>query len=367
MIPYPELDTPAVIVDLAAMESNLVRMADRAKTAGVRIRPHAKTHKSTWIANRQLALGAAGLTVAKLGEAEVFADAGCTNILVAYPIVGGAKLARLHSLAARVRIVVALDDLAVARGIGAVGRQLGRPIEVMVEVDSGLHRCGRTPGKSAADVAAEVAAEPGLRLLGLLTHAGHVYRAGSPAERDEIALEEGRALVTTNEELARRGIEVTELSIGSTPTAAAIGAVARAFPQITEIRPGTYVFNDVNQMLLGVANEPDCALRVLVTVVARPSPDRMVVDAGSKTLAADHGLDGGFGRVAGHPEIIVTALSEEHGVLQIPTASTWGIGDRLEIIPNHACPVSNLADELVGVGGGAVIRVLPVDARGRNR
>jgi D-serine deaminase-like pyridoxal phosphate-dependent protein len=367
VVPYPELDTPAVLVDLTALETNLRRMAERARTAGVRLRPHAKTHKSTWIARRQLANGAGGLSVAKLGEAEIFADDGVTDILIAYPIVGKAKLDRLRTLAERVRVILALDDLVVARDLSSLGLAMGRTLEVMVEVDSGLHRCGRPPGSASASLAAAVARLRGLRLIGLLAHAGHAYRAGSAEEREQIALEEARALVDTAAALRRRGIELSELSVGSTPTAASIDLVTATYPSITEMRPGTYVFNDVNQLVLGVAREKDCALRVLTTVVSRPARERMVIDAGSKTLAADAGLDGGYGRVVGHPDLVITSLSEEHGVVSVPARSRWRIGDRLEIIPNHACPVPNLAVALVGVRDGTVTRTIRVNARGKNR
>ena len=362
-----ELDTPAVLVDLEALERNLAEMAARAARAGVRLRPHAKTHKTTWIAREQIRHGAAGLTLAKLGEAEVMADAGIDDILVAYPIVGEAKLARLRQLATRVRVIVALDDVATAANLAAVGRSLPRPLEVYVEVDSGLHRCGRPPGSESAELAERVARLPGLRLLGLMTHAGHASRVPDVEGRRAVALEEARALVETAALLADRGIEVEELSVGSTPTAAHVAEVRATYPRITEIRPGTYVFYDANQVALGTASVADCALRVLVTIVSRPAPDRAVADAGTKTLAADLGIAGGFGLVRGHPEVRVEALTEEHAVIRIPPETPGRIGDRIEIVPNHACIVPSLADRLIGIRGDRVERAIPVEARGRNR
>jgi D-serine deaminase-like pyridoxal phosphate-dependent protein len=362
-----DLDTPAVLVHLDRLDANLGDMADRAKRAGVRLRPHAKTHKSAWIAAEQLRRGAAGLTVAKLGEAEAFVEAGVKDILIAYPIVGEAKLARLRALAQQGRIITTLDDPVVADGLSRMARSLTTPLEVMVEVDSGLHRVGRAPGEESAALALAVARLPGLRFLGLLTHAGHAYRAGSPGEREQIAMGEADALVKTAELLADGGVDPIELSLGSTPTLASIEAVKAAYPAITEIRPGTYVFNDGNLIALGVATEAECALSVLVTVVSRPAADRMVVDAGSKTLAADAGRADGFGRVVKHPDHLVETLSEEHAVIRLPQGAEWRIGDRLEIIPNHACPVPNLADTILGVRDGHVEREIKVDARGRNR
>ena len=362
-----DLDTPAVLVELDRLEANLADTADRAKRVGVRLRPHAKTHKTAWIATEQLRHGAVGLTVAKLGEAEAFVEAGVTDILIAYPIVGEEKLARLRALAQRVRIITTLDDPVVADGLSRMASSLTTPLDVLVEVDSGLQRVGLAPGQESAALALAVSGLPGLRLRGLLTHAGHAYRARSPEEREQIAMGEAAALVQTAELLADHGIDASELSLGSTPTLASIEAVKAAYPAITEIRPGTYAFNDANLIALGVATEANCALSVLVTVVSRPAADRMVVDAGSKTLAADPGRAGGFGRVVNHPDHLIETLSEEHAVIRLPPDADWRIGDRLEVIPNHACPVPNLADTLLGVRHGQVEREIRVDARGRNR
>ena len=225
-----DLDTPAVLVDLDRLEANLVGMADRARAAGVRLRPHTKTHKSAWIAAEQLRHGASGLTAAKLGEAEVMADAGCDDLLIAYPIVGGAKLERLAALAARVRVAVSIDDIAVAEGLSRIGRRLRQPLDVFVEVDSGQHRCGRAPGADSADLAERIAASDGLRLAGLMTHAGHSYGAESVDDRRRIALDEARAVVETAWILEQRGVTGLELSIGSTPSVVHLAEVTAAYP-----------------------------------------------------------------------------------------------------------------------------------------
>ncbi len=364
-----ELDTPAVLVDLDRLDGNLAGMAKAARDAGVRLRPHTKTHKSAWIAAEQLRHGASGLTVAKLGEAEVMADAGQRDILIAYPVVGHTKLDRLAALAARVRISVATDDPAVADGLAAVGRGLSEPLAVYVEVDTGHHRCGRAPGADSAVVAEHVAAREGLRLAGLMTHAGHSYAAATSEERRAIALDEARGLVETAQLLERRGITGLRLSVGSTPTAVHIAEVAREFPSIGEMRPGNYAFNDAMQLTSGVATEERCALTVLATIVSRPAPDRAIADAGSKTLGADGaGVRGtGFGRILGEPRATVHALSEEHAWMTIGPGFAWGIGDRVRIVPNHACVVPNLAGLLVGVRGDHVERAIAVDARGMAR
>jgi D-serine deaminase-like pyridoxal phosphate-dependent protein len=363
---YAELDTPVALVDLAVLERNVEAMGERVRRAGVRLRPHIKTHKSTWIARLQVAGGASGVTVAKLGEAEVMANAGIDDILIAFPLVGRAKLERLRRLAERVNVIVALDDPDVAVGLGEVGRALGRPLEVYVDVDSGLHRTGRAPGAASAELALEVAKVPGLRVRGLMTHAGQSYGARGAAV-EQVAVDEARALADTAAALAEAGLSGLELSVGSTPTAFFCRAARAAAPSLSEIRPGTYAFNDVNQVTIGVAEEADCALTILATVVGRQAPDRMIVDAGSKTLGGEAGVRPGHGRMKGDPTVQIERLSEEHGWCRVPPESSWKVGDRLEIIPNHACLVPNLVGELVGVRGGRAERAIPVEARGMNR
>jgi len=264
--PYPELDTPSLLFDLDVLEANIAEMAAVARDAGVRLRPHTKTHKSPEIARMQLDAGASGITVAKLGEAEVMADAGIDDILVAYPIVGGRKLSRLRALLERARVRTTTDSVEVAEGLGEVGRARGEPVEVLVEVDTGLHRLGRPPGEPTAELVRDLSKIDGVHVIGLLTHAGHAYRAAADARR-EAAEREGRDLVETAERCARDGFELREISVGSTPTARVVAGVAG----VTEIRPGTYVFNDVQQMRLGVATEATCAARVLATVVSHPA------------------------------------------------------------------------------------------------
>ena len=289
-----ELETPALLVDLDVLEANLAEMAAVAARAGVRLRPHTKTHKSPEIARMQVAAGAAGITCAKLGEAEVMADAGLDDLLIAYPLVGEAKLRRLGGLLERARVRVTLDSVEVAEGLGRLGRRLGHDVEVLVEVDTGLGRLGRPPGPPTAELVGQVARVPGVAVAGLLTHAGHAYRATTPAEL-----------------CRRRGIELAEISVGSTPTAR-VGAFVDG---VTEIRPGTYALNDATMMRLGVATEAMTAARVLATVVARPTTERFVLDAGSKCLTTDNmGSVPDWLVVAGRPGLHMDFLSEEHGV-----------------------------------------------------
>ncbi|GAB3981361.1 alanine racemase [Actinoallomurus acanthiterrae] len=350
-VPYEAIDTPALIVDLDRVRDNIAEMAAVAAGHGVALRPHVKTHKMPELAAAQLAAGAAGITCAKLGEAEVMADAGCTDILLAYPLWGEPKLERLRVLRERARVRVSLDSVEVAEHLA------GADIEVFVEVDTGLGRLGRPPGRLTAELVGAIEKVPGVRVAGLLTHAGHAYRTTSEEELRRVAEREVTDLVETAE-LCGGGLEI---SVGSTPTARHAAGV----PGVTEIRPGTYVFNDANMIRLGVATEATAAARILATVVARPAPDRFVVDAGTKCLAADGRPEGII--VAGRPEFGMRFLSEEHGVGRCPAGGGPDIGERLELIPNHVCPVSNLFDRAHAVRDGALAGELVVAARGRVR
>ena len=351
-----ETGTPVAVVDEAVMEANLRRMAELAAAAGVKLRPHAKTHKSIEVGRRQLELGAAGLTVATLTEAETFAAAGVEDVLIAHPPVGAVKLRRLGALAQRVaRVAVAVDDVGVASAVPA-------RVEVMWEVDPGLHRTGTPPGEPTITAVGELLRAIGqARFRGLISHGGHVYQAKNDADRRTVAAQETDGVLETAATLRSRGIEVRELSIGSTPT---IGA--HSLEGITEIRPGTYVYGDANQVTLGVMGLEDCALAVAACVVSTPAKDRAVVDAGSKALSADLRVPGmtGFGIVVGKPHLAVARLSEEHAVLTADGSTGLSIGEIVVIIPTHACTVVNLNAELAVVGVSGTVRWQAVDARG---
>jgi D-serine deaminase-like pyridoxal phosphate-dependent protein len=360
-----DLDTPSLLIDLDVLQRNIASMAQVARRAGVRLRPHTKTHKSPRIARMQLDAGAAGVTVAKLGEAEVMIDGGIDDVLIAYPIVGERKLARLRSLLQRARIRTTLDSIDVAEGLGRLGSQIGRDVEVLVEVDTGLHRIGRPPGEPTAALVRAVSQIEGVEVVGLLTHAGHAYRCTTPDELRAAAEREGRDVVETAERCAADGIRLREISVGSTPTARHVAQVRG----VTEIRPGTYVFNDVQQMRLGVATERDCAVRVLATVVSRVG-DRFVLDAGTKAFSSDGG-DGppfpGRGVIAGRPELRLDFMNEEHAVGHATDRIDLRIGDRVEVIPLHVCSAVNLFDVAYGMRNDAVECELPIQARGRSR
>ncbi len=361
--PIAELPTPVVLVDLDVLERNIAAMALRARQAGVRLRPHAKTHKCPEIASLQRAAGAWGLALAKVGEAEVFVAAGFDDVFVAFPVVGEDKGRRLLRLADRARIAGGTDSVEGARTLARPFREAGRTLDVLVKVDVGFARVG-VPPEGAADLARRVADLPGLRLRGVFTHAGHGYLAETRAALDEIATAEGERLVEAAEALRAAGLPVEEVSVGSTPTASRAMRVAG----VTECRPGNYVFHDASQVALGSCQPEDCALSVLARVVSVPAPGRAVVDAGSKTLSSDplRPLAGGYGQIPGRRSR-VERLSEEHGLIGVASGESFRVGERVRILPNHACSVVNLHDSLVGVSGERVEALLRVAARGRVR
>ena len=362
------LDTPALLFDLDIVESNIADMADVARKAGVALRPHVKTHKSPALARMQLDAGARGVTVAKLGEAEVMAEAGVDDMLVAYPLVGEAKRDRLRALLERATVRVSLDSVEVAGGVGRAARDAGRTIEVLLDVDSGHHRMGKPPGEPSAALAGEIARVPGVELIGLAAHAGHAYRANGEDELQAIAEQEVRDLVATADLCRRAGMTLTEISVGSTPTV----RFAAALDGVTEIRPGTYVFNDVQQLRLGTATVETCGARVLTTVVGRPTDERFVIDAGTKCFSSDGAdrFDGAFpgrGVVVGRPDLVIDFMTEEHGIGHRTGDQPLQIGERLEVVPLHVCAAVNLFDEAVGVRGRQVELAIPIAARGRVR
>ncbi|MGO4496306.1 alanine racemase [Paenibacillus sp. 2RAB27] len=357
-----DLETPAVVIDLDRLEDNLRRTAEIAAQAGVKLRPHIKTHKSVWIAKRQLELGACGITVAKLGEAEVMADAGIRDILVAYPIIGKSKLARLASLMEKAKVIVSVDSIEAAAGLAELGKSLGVRIPLYLDVNSGLNRCGREPGAESAELGLRIGELPGLDLIGLMTHAGHVY--GKPAAEGcrEVAHAEAHALLLTQEQLRLQGMDVKEISVGSTPTS----KFAAELPGITEIRPGAYVFGDGSQLYPGTIMEAECAMRIYATVVSTPRPGTVIIDAGSKTLTTDVSVHRpGYGYMPEYPSAVIERLSEEHGIVRTEADCPLRIGDVVSIIPNHCCTVTNLHDQLLGVRGEGVERPISVDARGK--
>ena len=362
-----DLDTPAVVVDLDRLERNIAGMAKLAADAGVSLRPHTKSHKTAGIARRQLAAGSTGITVAKLDEADAYLKEGVRDIFVANEVAGRYKWQRVADLQQHASVAVGIDSLIVARGLAEAAAERGVRIPVLIEVDTGLHRAGLPPGDAVADLADDISRLQGLTLRGVFTHAGHAYGASSRAEVERIAHDEARGVVESAAAMRARGVACPVVSVGSTPTVCAAGVV----PGVTEIRPGNYVFFDRMQAALGVTTYEACSQTVLVTVISRPTPERIVVDAGSKTFALDKGAHGletlaGFGEDTQHG-LVLERLSEEHGILSAPAGLELPVGTRLRFLTNHACTVANLAEVLYGVRNDVVEEVFPVLVRGGGR
>ena len=360
-----EIDTPEIIIDRDVLQRNIDRMATAVRAKGLHLRPHVKTHKVPEIAEMQLTAGAVGLTVATLGEAEVFAGHGAKDIFIAYPLwVGPRQAERLQRLAAKARIAVGLDSGEAAQTMAAsLGDAVGE-IEVLLEIDSGHHRSGISP--NAAVEVAQAAARAGLRVTGIFTFPGHSYAPGMPlkaADEERLALGETAGLLTA------AGFQITHRSGGSTPTVALTGTSGA-----TEVRPGVYVFGDAQQLELERCAAGDIALTIAATVVSRHEgtdliPRRVILDSGSKILGGDRpGWTTGFGRLLDHPEARITALSEHHATVVWPAEATLpALGERLRVVPNHVCLAMNLVDEVTVISGGEIVDRWRVAARGRNK
>jgi D-serine deaminase-like pyridoxal phosphate-dependent protein len=354
-----DIPTPAAVVDRAVVRQNVTAMQTTMDRVGIDLRPHAKTHKCVDVARLQLDAGACGLTVGTLGEAEVFADAGVEDIFVAYPVYAdGSRGKRLRDLHERVRLAVGVDS---EEGITALVRAMqgaATPLEVVIEVDSGGHRTGVDPGDAAR--LARTAERAGLRTRGVFTHGGHGYRGA--AARTDAACDEVESLARARDELERAGFTADVLSAGSTPT-----AELSARSPVTEQRPGTYVFNDAQQVVLGAVPSTAVAFFVVATVVSATVPGQVIVDAGAKAVSRDaHPILPGFGWLADRG-LPLRTMNDYHGFVDVPEGSSpLRVGDRVVIVPNHVCPTVNLYDEMVVVENGRVVDTWPVAARGRN-
>jgi D-serine deaminase-like pyridoxal phosphate-dependent protein len=359
------VDTPEILVDVDILDRNIERMAQAVKAKGLALRPHAKTHKIPEIAARQLAAGAVGLTVATIGEAEVFAASGVQDLFIAYPLwVSPQKAERLRQLAAITKISVGVDSKAGAAALGAGLGDAAGGVAVLVEIDSGHHRSGVRPEAAAA--VAWAASDAGLNVAGVFTFPGHSYAPGMPAEA---AAQEREALHQAAETLNAAGFEATVRSGGSTPTA----LLTEGSPA-TEVRPGVYVFGDAQQLELGRCALEDIALTVAATVVSHHStgsgtPPRFILDAGSKILGSDRpAWASGFGRLMDHPDARITALSEHHATVEWREDVTPPpLGTKLRVIPNHVCLAMNLVDDVAVVSRGELVDRWTVAARGRNK
>jgi D-serine deaminase-like pyridoxal phosphate-dependent protein len=348
-----DLDTPAVTVRLDIMESNIRRVHGHLARHGIANRPHIKTHKIPALGKLQMAGGAVGITCQKLGEVEVFTDAGVADdVLLTFNVIGRAKTERLAALSRRLRrLAVVFDNDVVARGLSEAARTHRVEIPFLVECDTGFGRNGVQSPEAAFELARTAMALPGLRFEGLMT-----FPNREPTTR--LFLEHALEL------FKRAGIPVPVVSGGGTPAI----FTAQNFPMLTEHRAGTYLYNDCMVVASGTASWDDCAMRVRTTVVSRPTPDRAILDGGTKVLTSDQYTVKGFGHVMEYPEAAITSLSEEHGVVDLSACrGRPAVGDVVEVVPNHCCVVSNMVDEVYGVRGGVVETAWPVAARGTVR
>lgn len=359
-------ETPYVMVDGVKLEMNLSRMAHDANSLGVRLRPHIKTHKMPHIARRQVELGADGITVAKIAEAEVMASAGVSDIFVAHPIVVGHKIRRALELSKGVRLTVGVDSLAGAKKLSEVAADEGRAMNVRLEIDTGLRRTGVLL-EEAVELAHKIDRLENLRLSGIYTYRGAFLNGSSTLDFRSAGRDEGEVMSRLTDEMRSQGIEIQDVSVGSTPTA----KMAAKGQNVTEIRPGTYAFYDRMQVTLGTCGFEDCAATVVATVASRPSEDLAVIDAGSKTFATDVQPDTqplnmvGFGHVIGAPEVVLDRLWEEHGTLRLNgKREGFQVGDRVRIIPNHICSTINLHNSVCFLTEKNRFEEVDVPARG---
>jgi D-serine deaminase-like pyridoxal phosphate-dependent protein len=358
-----ELDTPALLIDLDIMERNLERVAAYAREHQIRLRPHTKTHKIPALGRRQLDLGAVGLTVAKVGEAEVMLGAAPQDLLVAYPVVGERKLQRLMDIARQTQVTVALDSLLAAEELSAAAHAAGVEIGILPEMDVGLNRVGVEPGPAMVDLCASIGKLPNLRLVGITFYPGHIKQTD---ETGLAALEQlSKLLEKTLAELKAAGIEPAIVSGGSTPALWQSHCVRG----MNEIRPGTYIFNDLNTIASGACKLEDCAASIMTTVVSAARPGYMMVDGGSKTFSSDRLGPSGeatFGYVVEAPEARYFRQNEEHGYIDLrEVRRKFEVGERVRIIPNHVCVAMNLHETVYGIRGESVEQSWKVEGRGK--
>lgn len=353
-----ELDTPCLCLDLPLMEGNIAKMAAFFADRPAVLRPHTKTHKSPMLARKQIAAGAVGVTCAKLGEAEAMVEGGIDDILIANQVVGPHKIRRLVNLAAHARITVAVDDAHNIAELSAATSAKGSQIGVLVEVDTGMGRCGVEPGEAALVLGRQIVAAPGLRFDGVMGYEGHTVNIPDDQERQRQAEAALRSLLETKELIEAAGLAVPIVSAGGTGTY----DIAGTYPGVTEVQAGSYITMDVQYRdVVGI--DFACALSILAQVISTPRPGIAIIDGGLKTMTRDFGLP-----VVFEPEgWRLTSLSEEHGSLKHEGGPPLKPGDRVKIWPNHGCTTINLHDCFVALRDGVVEGIWPIAGRGKIR
>lgn len=355
------MGTPFLVIDSAIARDNIRRVAEYASAHDLKLRPHTKTHKSIELGRMQMEAGATGLTVAKVGEAQVMAQAA-DDVLMAYPAVDPLRCAELARLASKITLRVAIDSVTAAQALSSAAVIAKSTIGILVDLDVGMHRTGVQSPRASVELARAVSTLPGLRLDGIMIYPGHI---GGPSDQQGSALLAVETLLVEARSLWRAaGLECGIVSGGSTPTA----LQSHLVPSLTEIRPGTYIFYDMNCVRAGVATLENCAARIICTVVSDAVPKQVVLDGGSKTFTSDRcgpAPESGHGHVVEYPQARITKLTEEHAQVDVSACEVRPkVGERVSVIPNHICPCVNLQDSIWWQDGDA-LRPLKVDARGK--
>jgi D-serine deaminase-like pyridoxal phosphate-dependent protein len=351
--PLADVETPVAVVDLAKLEANLSGLQSYCDEHAIALWPHTKTHKSPEIGLRQLELGAGGLTVAKTGEAQDFAEAGAPRLLVHYPPFGAAKWDRLAQVAGDVELSVAVDSLAPAEGLSAALVRRGTKANILVEMDVGLHRTGQQSAAGAVELAQALSKLPAFELVGISCYPGHFHGDTIPADLASA----NAVLEETRDAFDAAGLPTTRISGGSTPSRFMTHQTC-----VNELRAGTYALLDRED---GNPDLSDCAITVEVTVISDSVAGQVVIDAGSKTFTSDDYGDGNHGAIVGWPGANLHTLNEEHGYVDVSSFDERPqLGDRLSVVPNHACGCVNMHDGLLAIRDGVVDHVIEVSARG---
>ncbi len=356
-----ELDTPALLIDLDIMESNIQKMANYFSKVNTELRPHVKTHKTPIIAHKQIAAGAIGITCAKLGEAEAIVHSGIRDVLIANQIVGKHKIARLINLAKHSDIMVAVDNVENVHTISKAASEKGVTIRVLVEVNIGMDRCGVEPGHETLSLVHIVQDSQNLKFEGLMGYEGHTVAKPDRTERENATKSAMQRLIDTKHLLEKDGINVSIMSGGGTGTFDITGSI----PEMTEVQAGSYVFMDTTyRNVEGIGDRFDCALTVLATVVSRPEKKRIIVDTGLKVLTKEFGIP----QPIGLQGVEMIGLSEEHGKMLVSNENiSLKPSDKLEILPTHCCTNVNLHDRFFGIRNEIVETVWEIAARGRSQ
>jgi Predicted amino acid aldolase or racemase len=361
-----ELQTPAILVDLDILNYNIERFQSLCNINGKQLWPMIKTHKSLEIVKMQEAAGSTGFLCGTLDECEGICMLGVNNIMYAYPVASAVNIKRVIELARKCHFITRIDSYDGAKMLNAAAKSAGVKVNYTIIIDCGLHRFGISPDK--VDVFADsIKRFKALVFKGISTHPGHVYSAVKHEDIQQYTEQEKSAVKKAADALKAAGYTLELITSGSTPTF--FGSVSDE--NINVFHPGNYVFNDNIQISTNTSKESECALTVYATVISHPSEELFICDAGAKCLGLDQGAHGnnavkGYGFIKGHPELTVYSLSEEVAKLRVEGPTTLKVGDKVEIIPNHACSSANLTSYLIGCRGDSVARLIEINMRGNS-